>query len=641
MKKLLLLLIFIPFFAFSQIPSGINYQAIAYDSDGFEIADQNMTIRLGIILGTSNSDIVYSETHDVLTNNFGLFTLIISEGESSDNFSSINWENGAYLKVEFDQNQDGEFELLGIHSFSSVPYSLFTQNIPSYYLNQLDSFENIIETVSQYFGCKDYDACNYNSEATMSDNSCIYADEGYYCNGDCMDTDNDGICDLDEIEGCTDSNACNYVIGATNEDGSCQYYQEYYNCQGVCENDDDGDGVCDELEEGCTDESAHNYNPQALLSTSCIYLGCTESSAINFNPLANQDDGSCVLAQACPYPEYLEYNSQSEFYSEELCLTWTVEGCTNELALNFNVNANLDDGSCEHIYGCMQFEADNFESSATSDDGSCIISGCTDENASNFNQFATFNDGNCIYKVEGCINKTATNYNPSANYDNGSCIIYGCKLDTFPNFNSEATLSDFSCDMNSQDVFGCTDLESLNYNSNANIENGTCYIIPIGTVMDGGIVFYVDLSGSHGLIAAPYDIDGLFQSGETNSNFSGTIESIGSGHYNSISYANSVNFNYGNYSAAQAALIFSYEGYNDYYLPSNQELILMSNNIGQLSSGGNIGNFQDTWYWSSTKRPCSFNCGGEAWPLNFQSGSQYDFTNGWVNLYKVRAIRSF
>ena len=189
--------------------------------------------------------------------------------------------------------------------------------------------------------------------------------------------------------------------------------------------------------------------------------------------------------------------------------------------------------------------------------------------------------------------------------------------------------------MNSEDVFGCTDSESLNYNPEANIENGTCYIIPLGTEMEGGIVFYVDLSGQHGLIAAPHDIDGVFQAG-FNSNYSETIDEVGYGYNNSIIFAYSATFNNGDYSAAQAALIFSHGDYNDYYLPSNQELILMSNNIGQLSSEGNIGNFQDTFYWSSTNRGQN-----EAWPLNFASGSQYDGVNTWTNSYRVRAIRSF
>ena len=50
-------------------------------------------------------------------------------------------------------------------------------------------------------GCLDYEACNYNSSATISDNSCIYSADFYDCNDNCLnDLDNDNICD--EIDNC-------------------------------------------------------------------------------------------------------------------------------------------------------------------------------------------------------------------------------------------------------------------------------------------------------------------------------------------------------------------------------------------------------------------------------------------------------
>ena len=109
-------------------------------------------------------------------------------------------------------------------------------------------------------GCTDLNACNYNSVATDQDESCIYVDGIYEtCEEGTIvdnDTDNDGVCDQDEIPGCTDLNACNYNSVATDEDGSCIYLD------GVCEtceegtildNDTDNDGVCDDDEiAGCT-----------------------------------------------------------------------------------------------------------------------------------------------------------------------------------------------------------------------------------------------------------------------------------------------------------------------------------------------------------------------------------------------------
>ena len=38
-------------------------------------------------------------------------------------------------------------------------------------------------------------------------------------------------------------------------------------------------------------------------------------------------------------------------------------GCTDSLAINFNPNANIDDGSCVYcIYGCMDSTAFNYDS---------------------------------------------------------------------------------------------------------------------------------------------------------------------------------------------------------------------------------------------------------------------------------------
>ena len=58
-------------------------------------------------------------------------------------------------------------------------------------------------------------ACNFNPLATIEDNdSCVYADEFYDCDGHCLnDADSDGVCDELEIDGCTDSSACNYDCG--------------------------------------------------------------------------------------------------------------------------------------------------------------------------------------------------------------------------------------------------------------------------------------------------------------------------------------------------------------------------------------------------------------------------------------------
>jgi uncharacterized protein (TIGR02145 family) len=133
MKNLFyIFLLFIPIIGFSQdTPQGISYQAVAYDSEGFEISNQDISIRLGILLGAVDAEASYTEVHSVTTDNFGMFSLVISEGETSDAFASINWEEGAYLMVEVDTNLDGEYNIMGVSSFNAVPYALYAEKTNS------------------------------------------------------------------------------------------------------------------------------------------------------------------------------------------------------------------------------------------------------------------------------------------------------------------------------------------------------------------------------------------------------------------------------------------------------------------------------------------------------------------------------
>jgi len=49
------------------------------------------------------------------------------------------------------------------------------------------------------------------------------------------------------------------------------------------------------------------------------------------------------------------------------------EGCTDELAVNYDATAEIDDGSCQYG-GCIDPGADNYDENADVDDGSCFYS---------------------------------------------------------------------------------------------------------------------------------------------------------------------------------------------------------------------------------------------------------------------------
>ena len=56
-----------------------------------------------------------------------------------------------------------------------------------------------------------------------------------------------------------------------------------------------------------------------------------------------------------------------------------------------------------------------------------------------------------------------------------------------------------------------------------------------------------------------------------------------------------------NTTAAYESLSYSYSGYNDWFLPSLDELILLRGTIGQGSELDNPANLSNSFYWTSTQ----------------------------------------
>ncbi len=132
MKKILYLLFFILTAALGSFAqsglSGINYQAVARNSNGTVLANQAVSVRFSIRGGGPNGAVEYQETHNTATNTIGLFTLQLGRGTPvTGTFAAVPWGNAnQFLQVEV--NTGGGFVNLGTSQLMSVPFAQFSAN---------------------------------------------------------------------------------------------------------------------------------------------------------------------------------------------------------------------------------------------------------------------------------------------------------------------------------------------------------------------------------------------------------------------------------------------------------------------------------------------------------------------------------
>ena len=366
-------------------------------------------------------------------------------------------------------------------------------------------------------GCTDPGACNYDSDPTTdTDNTlCTYTDgicdtcvDGLIVDND---TDNDGVCDADEVSGCQDESACNYNAAATDSDGNCTFVD------GVCEtcveglivdNDADNDGVCDADEvTGCTDPAACNYDSNPT----------TDSD----NTLCTFVDGVC---ETCEGGLIVDNDADND----GVCDANEVTGCTDPLACNYDSDPTTDtdntlctfvDGVCEACEGglIVDNDADN--------DGVCDaneVTGCTDPAACNYdsdpttdtdNTLCTFVDGVCetceggliidndadndgvcdADEITGCTDPAACNYDsdPTTDSDNALCTFTDGICDTCVDgiiVDNDAD-NDGVCD--ADEVTGCTDPAACNYDSDptTDSDNTLCtFVDGVCETCEGGLI---------------------------------------------------------------------------------------------------------------------------------------------------------
>jgi hypothetical protein len=152
----------------------------------------------------------------------------------------------------------------------------------------------------------------------------------------------------------------------------------------------------------------------------------------------------------------------------------------------------------------------------------------------------------------------------------------------------------------------------------------------IGEYFGGGIIFYLDLSGKHGLIASPVDFEeaAVWSRKDTLNGVKDTALGAGSGNTRRIIKVQGFPESEADTYAALECIGLIINGYQDWYLPSLGELNEMYKNKKI------IGGFQAFSYWSSSEINAT-----QAWFKNFNDGSQIRQVK--TAGYALRAIRRF
>ena len=268
----------------------------------------------------------------------------------------------------------------------------------------------------------------------------------------------------DAVEGCTCSEAINYDSSAQVDDGSCYV-----------------------IEGGCSDPLAANYSGDAcatatFVAENCLVAGCMCPDSYNYDATATADDGSCVvISGGCS-------DASANNYSGDACATaiFASEDCqyTPE-DVDLTWEYTITDGNMTIQIGAEDVVAFN---------------GVTPPEGSLIGAFFINNQGE--YQCGGYLEWTGDQlalavWASESGFDNGfesgEEIIWGLsigdqdfiatssEMNTSPPFTPTFITNGFGQLLSAEfegeltSILGCTDSTAFNYNSDATVDDGSCY----------------------------------------------------------------------------------------------------------------------------------------------------------------------
>ncbi len=192
-----------------------NYQAVVRNASGDVVPNQSVGVQLRLLQGSATGTNVYTEIHSATTNTYGVLSLAVGAGTTTDDFSAIDWSTQDYwLETAVDISGGTTYTVIGSSQLLSVPSSNYATTSGdkafSTTVNVTSNAPGNIATDDFVFGSTQLD----NDPTTIDDNNKMFFDKskGAFRVGSLIDIDPEG--DSEDNEPGDEWNDTNVGIGS-------------------------------------------------------------------------------------------------------------------------------------------------------------------------------------------------------------------------------------------------------------------------------------------------------------------------------------------------------------------------------------------------------------------------------------------
>ncbi len=663
---------------YAQAPQSFKYQAIARDGSGQILDNQNISFQISILQGSTTGTSIYTETFTTTTNQFGLVNLNIGTGISNDDFTAINWSsNTFFVQIMMDQAGQSNYQLMGTSQMLSVPYALHAKTAENTFSGDYNDLSNTPDLSNYDTDVTDDFDGDYNNLTNTPDLLNYLTNE------------TDPVFDAHAANDITSTNITNWNAAYNWDDHSTVgYLTSYTETDPVFGAWDKSTGISiaesqisnfGNYESAFTKNTAFNKdfgnvagtvtegNDSRLSDTRTP----TSHAASHINGTDDIQDATSSQKglMTATYATKLDgIATGAEVNVATNLTTGTKTGTTLDINSSTGTNVTIPAANTTDAGLMTNTQFDKLGGIETNAD----VTNATNVNSAGAIMETDFETGTFLYatdvntpqpknvletktilSLENVENTALSTWAGSGNITSLGTVTSGT-------LSTGAALADVTMSLGSDadgDIYyrsgsKLTRLPKGTDDQVLTLESGVPSwkdaasggnTLAIGDFYGGGIIFWLDETGQHGLVCAKSDLSNMRWHAGTNGLTRANGDGPLSGEMNTIiiiSRLGLVGDDGATFAANACAEYKVTEGgktYGDWYLPSKEELYIMYQNYATIdaTAAANSGTaFGSGYYWSSTESTST-----TAWVQHIILGNQIAETKSAPD--RVRAIRAF